>query len=29
LNEGDMVITTGYQELNNGQSITGGWMSGK
>ena len=29
LNEGDMVITTGYQELNNGQAITGGWMSGK
>lgn len=29
LNEGDLVITTGYQELNNGQAITGGWMSGK
>ena len=29
LNEGDMVITTGYQELNNGQAITGSWMSGK
>ncbi len=29
LNVGDLVITTGYQELNNGQAITGGWMSGK
>jgi RND family efflux transporter MFP subunit len=29
LNEGDMVITTGYQELNNGQAIGGEWMSGK
>ena len=29
LNEGDLVITTGYQELNTGQAITGGWMSGK
>lgn len=28
LNEGDMVITTGYQELNNGQAVIGGWMSG-
>jgi multidrug efflux pump subunit AcrA (membrane-fusion protein) len=26
---GDLVITTGYQELNNGQAITGSWMSGK
>jgi RND family efflux transporter MFP subunit len=29
LNEGDLVITTGYQELNNGQAINGEWMSGK
>jgi len=29
LNVGDLVITTVYLELNNGQAITGGWMSGK
>jgi multidrug efflux pump subunit AcrA (membrane-fusion protein) len=28
LTEGDLVITTGYQELNNGQAITGEWMKG-
>lgn len=29
LNEGDMVITVGYQELNNGQSVTGSWVKGE
>jgi len=28
LNEGDMVITAGYQELNDGQAISGEWMKG-
>ncbi|MFM2255378.1 MAG: hypothetical protein RLZZ47_867, partial [Bacteroidota bacterium] len=29
LNEGDLVITAGYQELNDGQAISGEWMKGK
>ncbi len=28
LNEGDLVITAGYQELNDGQAISGEWMKG-
>lgn len=28
LNEGDVVITAGYQELNDGQAISGEWMKG-
>ncbi|MFM7639026.1 MAG: efflux RND transporter periplasmic adaptor subunit [Bacteroidota bacterium] len=28
LNEGDLVITAGYQELNEGQAISGEWMKG-
>lgn len=29
LNEGDIVVTAGYQELNDGQVISGEWMKGK
>lgn len=28
LSEGDVVITAGYQELNDGQAISGQWMKG-
>jgi membrane fusion protein, multidrug efflux system len=28
LNEGDLVVTAGYQELNDGQAISGEWMKG-
>ena len=29
LNEGDMVITVGFQELNNGQKVSGSWVKGE
>ena len=29
LNDGDMVITVGFQELNNGQKVSGSWVKGE